>query len=68
MEAIARWWDSVELWVISLPFIPQVLLVLVVVLPLCFAGAAGLDRVVGRVLDAVAALLAGPSSKGGGDR
>lgn len=30
MQAIARWWDSVELWLTGLPFVLQVSLVLVV--------------------------------------
>ncbi|QIS02489.1 hypothetical protein F5X71_09285 [Nocardia brasiliensis] len=42
---IAGWWDSFELWVAGLPFIPQFLVVLVGMVPICFAIAFALDRV-----------------------
>lgn len=61
MDAIARWWDSVELWITGLPFIPQVALVLVTVVPLCFLVAAVLDRLMGRALELVAARRSGPA-------
>lgn len=44
MERIAGWWDGVELWVAGLPFIPQFLVVLLGMVPISFAIAAGLDR------------------------
>ncbi|MGC0363365.1 hypothetical protein ABH922_001349 [Rhodococcus sp. 27YEA15] len=53
MDRIANWWDGFELWMAGLPFIPQVALMLVVLVPLCRLVAAVLDR-------ALAALLALP--------
>ena len=53
MGWLGRWWDSVELWLVGLPFVLQVPLVLVVVVPVCAGVAVGLDRgadlVAGRV-------------------
>ena len=39
-----------ELWITGLPFIPQVMLVLAVVVPASFLAAGVLDRLVGRVV------------------
>ncbi|GGC72063.1 hypothetical protein IEU95_14540 [Hoyosella rhizosphaerae] len=47
MEALARWWDGVELWIAGLPFVPQALLVVAVMVPVCFGLASVLDRVLG---------------------
>lgn len=47
MDAVASWWDGVELWATGLPFVAQVALVLAVVAPLCALAGRGLDRVVG---------------------
>ncbi|MEV6557851.1 hypothetical protein AB0M22_19205 [Nocardia sp. NPDC051756] len=44
MHQIAGWWDSFELWVAGLPFIPQFLVVLVGMVPVSFAIAYLLDR------------------------
>lgn len=44
MERAAGWWDDLELWVAGLPFVPQVMLVLLVTVPLCAAIAWLLDR------------------------
>ncbi|GAB2675085.1 hypothetical protein ACWDYH_14540 [Nocardia goodfellowii] len=44
MQSIAGWWDSFELWVAGLPFIPQFLVVLVGMVPISFAIAYLLDR------------------------
>ncbi|MEV6274962.1 hypothetical protein [Nocardia sp. NPDC051832] len=46
MQSIAGWWDSFELWVAGLPFIPQFLVVLVGMVPISFAIAYLLDRAV----------------------
>ncbi|MFD6463662.1 hypothetical protein [Streptomyces roseolus] len=46
MQRIAGWWDSFELWVAGLPFIPQFLVVLVGMVPISFALAYLLDRAV----------------------
>ncbi|MFI6046476.1 hypothetical protein ACIA8C_32990 [Nocardia sp. NPDC051321] len=54
MHQIAGWWDSFELWVAGLPFIPQFLVVLVGMVPVSFAIAYLLDRTLRallRVLD-----------------
>lgn len=44
MNGIAGWWDSFELWVAGLPFIPQFLVVLIGMVPISFALAYLLDR------------------------
>lgn len=46
LRAIANWWDAVELWLTQLAFPFQVLLAVLVLLPLCWGVAAGVDRVV----------------------
>lgn len=45
MHQVAGWWDGFELWVAGLPFIPQFLVVLVGMVPVSFAIASVLDRV-----------------------
>ncbi|WP_406272159.1 hypothetical protein OH799_32175 [Nocardia sp. NBC_00881] len=63
MHRIAGWWDGFELWVAGLPFIPQFLVVLVGMVPISFAIAYGLDRLlrsVLRMLDRRNATLAAP--------
>lgn len=40
------WWDAVELWLTQLPFPLQVVLAVLVLVPLCWAAAAALDRLV----------------------
>lgn len=44
MKRAAGWWDGLELWVAGLPFVPQVVLVLLVAVPLCAGIAWLLDR------------------------
>ena len=46
LRAVADWWDAVELWITQLPFPMQVVLAILVVLPLCWGTAAGVDRLV----------------------
>ncbi|MEC3915281.1 hypothetical protein [Nocardia sp. CDC160] len=53
MHAIANWWDSVELWVAGLPFIPQFAVVLAAMVPVCLAIAYVLDRTLRVVLRAL---------------
>lgn len=48
VDAIVRWWDGVELWVTGLPFILQVIVVMVVLVPLATLVAVGLDIVVSK--------------------
>ncbi|MFG1792333.1 hypothetical protein [Nocardia sp. NPDC049149] len=50
MHRIAGWWDSFELWVAGLPFIPQFLVVLVGMVPVSFLIAYLLDRALRAVL------------------
>ncbi|WP_305091876.1 hypothetical protein [Prescottella sp. R16] len=49
MDRIASWWDGTELWVAGLPFVPQVILVLAVMIPACFGIAWLLDRALSAV-------------------
>ncbi|MCU1666634.1 MAG: hypothetical protein QOI36_206 [Pseudonocardiales bacterium] len=53
MRAVADWWDAVELWITQLPFPMQVVLAVLVMLPLCWGTAAGVDRVVDLVVDRI---------------
>jgi elongation factor P--beta-lysine ligase len=53
MRALADWWDAVELWITQLPFPMQVVLAVLVMLPLCWGTAAGVDRVVDLVVDRI---------------
>jgi hypothetical protein len=46
---IASWWDGLELWVIGLPFIPQLILVMAVMMPLAIGIASGADLLLARV-------------------
>lgn len=41
---MAAWWDAVELWLTGLPFLAQLPLVLVVLVPVCLGAAVLLDR------------------------
>jgi hypothetical protein len=45
-RAIVDWWDGVELWLTQLPFPFQVVLAVLVVVPVCWAVAVAVDRVV----------------------
>ena len=44
MNRIASWLDAVELWVVGLPFVPQFVLMLAVIIPVAFGLAWTLDR------------------------
>lgn len=50
VERIAGWWDGFELWVAGLPFIPQFLVVLVIMVPISFVIAFALDRALHAVM------------------
>ncbi|WP_228002313.1 hypothetical protein [Nocardia australiensis] len=50
MHQIAGWWDGFELWVAGLPFIPQFAVVLVGMVPVSFAIAYALDRILRAVM------------------
>ncbi|CAM3585946.1 hypothetical protein [Smaragdicoccus niigatensis] len=53
MASVGEWWDSVELWIAGLPFIPQFVLVLAVLIPVGFGIAWLLDVLVNAVLAAL---------------
>jgi hypothetical protein len=59
VRAVADWWDAVELWLTQLPFVFQVVIATVVVLPLCWITAVGLDRLSDAVVARIAARRAG---------
>lgn len=50
MHAIATWWDGVELWITGLPFVPQSIVVLLVVVPVAFGLSRLLDRLLAGIL------------------
>jgi hypothetical protein len=50
-DAVARWWDGVELWLTQLGLVFQVALLMLVLLPTCWWAARLLDRVVGMIFD-----------------
>lgn len=50
MNAIAEWWDGLELWLSGLPYVPQLLLVMVVALPVAYGCASLFDVALARVL------------------
>jgi hypothetical protein len=58
VRAVADWWDSVELWLTQLPFTFQVVLAVIVVLPLTWFAAVGVDRLGDRVAAVVEARVA----------
>lgn len=45
-RAVADWWDAIELWLTQQEFPLQVLLAIVVLVPLCWGTAVGVDRLV----------------------
>ncbi|PRY36164.1 hypothetical protein [Umezawaea tangerina] len=47
-DAIAQWWDGVELWLTQLPFVLQFPMMMAVMLPICLFAARLIDRVVDR--------------------
>lgn len=50
MSGLGNWWDSVELWVTGLPFVPQVIVVMAVLVPLAGGIAWALDSALAAVL------------------
>jgi len=50
-NAVARWWDGVELWLTQLGLALQVALLMLVLLPVCWWAARGLDRAVGLIFE-----------------
>ncbi len=59
MHAIAHWWDTVELWLTSLPYVPQVLIVLIALVMIAML----IVRVLVVVIDQIADVI----HPGGGD-
>lgn len=47
MSGFLSWWDSFELWLSGLGFVPQTLIVMPVVLGLAYAVAVGIDAALG---------------------
>lgn len=50
MHRFAGWWDGFELWVAGLPFLPQFAVVLIGMVPISFAIAYLLDRLLREAL------------------
>ncbi|MGW0040463.1 hypothetical protein [Rhodococcus sp. NPDC003348] len=50
MNQIASWWDGLELWVIGLPYVPQLLLVMAVAMPAAYGVARIFDVALARAL------------------
>lgn len=50
VSGLGNWWDSVELWVTGLPFVPQVIVVMAVLVPLAGGVAWLLDNVLAGAL------------------
>jgi hypothetical protein len=66
LRALADWWDSIELWLTQLPFGFQVVLAAVVLLPLCWGTAVGLDRLVDYAAARIAARRSTDRGRGRG--
>jgi hypothetical protein len=58
-EAVARWWDGVELWLTQLWLPLQIAFLIVVLLPMCWWAALLLDRGVDLAADWVRRRAAG---------
>ena len=50
MNSVARWWDGLELWLIGLPYVPQLVLVALVALPAAFVVARVADVALAKAL------------------
>ncbi|GAA4677642.1 hypothetical protein [Gordonia humi] len=49
MRGLLSWWDSVEEWLTGLPFIPQLVVFLVVAIPIATLIAVVVNRLVGKI-------------------
>jgi hypothetical protein len=58
-DAVAGWWNGVELWLTQLGLALQVTLLMLVLLPTCWWAARSLDRVVGLIFDRLGHRYAG---------
>ena len=63
-DAVARWWDGVELWLTQLGLAAQVALLMLVLLPVCWWAAKGLDRAVGLIFERFGHRYAGDAEDG----
>lgn len=54
MNGVLAWWDSVEEWLTGLPFIPQLVVFLLVAIPLATAIAFVVNFLVGAVSSVIA--------------
>jgi hypothetical protein len=50
VDSVLSWWDSVEEWLTGLPFVPQLLVTLVVVIPLATVIALAVNFLVRRLV------------------
>ncbi|WP_026919261.1 hypothetical protein [Gordonia shandongensis] len=53
MDGLLSWWDGVEEWLTGLPFIPQLVVTALVLVPLCTLVAAGINYLVGRLFSRI---------------
>ncbi|MCF8572347.1 hypothetical protein L5G32_19000 [Gordonia sp. HY002] len=54
MSGALAWWDSVEEWLTGLPFIPQLVVFLLIAIPLATAIAFGVNYLVGKAFSVFA--------------
>lgn len=47
MNSILSWWDGVEEWLTGLPFVPQLIVTALVLIPLATLAAYGVNYLVG---------------------
>jgi hypothetical protein len=66
-DAVARWWDGVELWLTQLGLVLQVALLMLVLLPVCWWAARCLDRIVGLIFERFSRRHAGDPEDANGE-
>ncbi len=52
-QSVARWWNSVELWLTQLGLPAQIMILMAVLLPTCWWVATGIDRGVDLVFERI---------------
>lgn len=65
LEAVAKWWNAMELWLAQLWFPFQIALVMLVLLPVAWAVVALVDRGIDRIAAAVGRPRRTPDSSPG---
>jgi hypothetical protein len=50
VDSVLSWWDSVEEWLTGLPFVPQLVVTLIVVIPLATVIALAVNFLVRRLV------------------